>query len=383
MAFIEAHLDADPARLLLSAHRWPDIPVAYAASQIEALKKIKTKLPDWYRTDLVMPPKLSVEQSSSATTGAYKAQLVKGQRMADLTGGMGVDTYYLSTSFEAVDYVERQEALVAAARHNFSIFGRVHIHCHQADAMDFLDQIKVPYDLIYLDPARRDEAQKKVFHLTDCEPNVVNLQNQLLLKAKQVLVKNAPLLDISQAIQQLPQVTKVWVVAVANEVKELLLLLEPVPIHHPIEVTAVNLQSQQPDFTIVWGAEAAQSVHYSLPLEYLYEPNAAIMKMGAFRTFAAEFGLHKLHANSHLFTADRLLKDIPGRIFQVEAVVKYDKKAVRAVLDPAQANIATRNFPDSPDVVRQRLQLTDGGDHYLFATTLMDNSRRILVTKKV
>jgi 16S rRNA G966 N2-methylase RsmD len=383
IAFINEHLTDDLSRLRLSAHRWPDIPVAYAAAQIEAFQKLKTKLPDWYRTDLVMPTPLSVEQSSSAVTAQFKAGLIAGDHMADLTGGMGIDSFYFSHRVQQLDYVEQQAALVEAAKHNFSVLGCTNIHCHHDEATHFLSKINTQYDYLYLDPARRDITQKKVFQLIDCEPNVVQLHDPLLEKSKYVLIKAAPMLDLSQAVAQLPNTMQIWVVAVHNEVKELLFLLGQSPLTAPIKINAVNLQSNQPVFMSEWACEQQSASSFGNPLRYLYEPNAAVMKLGAFKTFGQIYGLHKLHPNSHLYTSEQLLAEVPARVFEVQAVVKYDKKAVRGVLNTPKANISVRNFPDSAAEVRTKLQLNDGGDQYLFATTFFGGEHRIVVTRKM
>ena len=401
--FIREHLNDDLSRLLLSAHRYPDIAVPDAVRQIAALRKIRTKVPAWYRFDLVFPPQVSVEQASSERTARFKAGLFFGRRMADLTGGMGVDTYFFSDCFDQVTYVEQDTVLVGAARHNFGVLGRGNIATVQAEAEEFLQETPPgSFDLLYLDPARRDDLQGRVVQLTDCRPNVVTMKDILLSRAPRVLLKAAPLLDVQLAVHQLGTVTHIWVVSVDNEVKELLLLLEN---QHPYEVPApdgtgdhgnvnddnigripieaVCLGSPDRTFVFTRAAEQAATPHYSLPLHYLYEPDAAILKAGAFKLFGARFGLAKLHPNSHLYTSAALVQEVPGRVFKIEAAVKYARKPLGVLVPGGKANVAVRNFPDSVEVVRKKLGLADGGDVYVFGTRTGNGQLALLVCRRV
>lgn len=397
--FVRTHLDDDLSRLLLSAHRYPGIAVQDAVRQIAALRKIRAKIPDWYRFDLVFPPQLSVEQASSEQTARFKAGLFSGRQMADLTGGMGVDTYFFSEQFERVIYVEQNPLLVEAARHNFGALGRTNIFPVQADAEEFLQETDAPFDLLYLDPARRDESQSRVYQLSDCRPNVLEIKELLLSRAPRVLLKVAPLLDVQLAVQQLGAVARVWVVSVDNEVKELLLLLEhrhaaPVPasgepasgkLHDfaaAIPIEAVCLGGRRHVFVFTRAEEQAAQPGYSMPLTFLYEPDAAILKAGAFKSFGARFGLSKLHPNSHLYTSMQRAPDIPGRVFKIEAVVKYARKSLGAVLPGGKANVTVRNFPDSVDTLRKKMGLADGGDWYVFGTRTNDEQLNLLVCRR-
>jgi hypothetical protein len=383
--FIAGHLDADLHKLLLSANKYPGIPIPYVVAQIEALRKVRYKIPAWYSPQLHFPPQISVEQSSSAATALFKANLCTGNRMADLTGGMGVDSYYWAKSFQSVDYVEQNETLTAAAQHNFAVLGAHNIHIHHSSAEDFLVHNTSRYDLLYADPARRDTHNNKVFLLSDCQPDVVQLRDTLLAHADQVLIKTAPMLDISLAMKQLGKVKKVWVVAVENECKEVLYLLdnEGNSSNDTIQINAVVLDSPTPSFSFTRQEEENAPERLAMPQQYLYEPNVAVMKAGAFRLFGHRFGLAKLHPNTQLFTSETLEPQAPGRIFAIRAVVKYDYAAVREALPGNKANIAVRNFPDPVATVRKRLKLADGGDWYLFAVTVMDGSKRVVICEKV
>ncbi len=380
--FIHDHLDADPQRLLLNAARYPGIPMPYVAGQLLALRKVRDKIPAWYNPELQFPAQLSVEQSSSERTARYKAGLFSGRRMADLTGGMGVDSWAWATRFEEVLYIEQNPELVAAAQHNFQVLGAANIRCLQADAEQFLATTTEQFDLLYLDPARRD-GQRKVFRLEDCQPNVVALQPALLARAAKVLVKTAPLLDLKLAARQLGHVSHIWVVSVGDECKEVLYLLEKeAPPTDEVPVTAVALGQTVQEFTFNWQEEQTALAPLSPPLRYLYEPDAALLKAGAFRSFAQRFGLYKLHNNTHIYTSDALV-ELPGRRFELEQVCKYDRKAVLAAVPDGRANLATRNFPDTVEAARRKLALADGGDRYLFAVTSLENKKEILVSHKV
>lgn len=385
-AFIREHLNStDLHRLLLSAKRYPEVQVPYAVAQIEALRKVRDKIPSWYSPDLIFPLALSIEQSSSEETAQFKTTLFAGKHLADLTGGMGIDSFFWTKVFEQVDYVEQNEVLIPVALHNFKKLNTPNIQVHHRTAEAFLGENNTHYDLIYLDPARRDEHKNKVFRLSDCQPNVVELLPLLFNKSNKILVKTAPMLDITEAIRQLGCVTQVWITALHNECKEVLYLLEKeqVPGENEISINAVHLAPRFTTFSFTKKEEEQAKERYSLPQHYLYEPDAAIFKAGAFKVFGTRFGLSKLHSNTHLYTSDVYNQEVPGRIFEIISTVKYDSGAVLNVLSEAKANIAARNFPDSIDNIRKKLKLKDGGDWYLFAVTLIDGGKNILICKKM
>ena len=381
--FIREHKRDDPYQLALQAHRYPEYPIPAIAEQLQARQKARDKLPQWYATEsIIFPPVLSMEQCSSQATAQYKQSLVQGERLVDLTGGAGVDTYYLNQAFAQTDYVEQDATLADTARHNFSVLGADSIRVHPVAAEVFLPTISAPVDCLYLDPARRDAHGSKVFRLADSQPNVLALRDMLLIKAKTILLKTAPLLDIQATVQDLAHVTQVHVVAVNNEVKEVLYQLAQVATDEP-EIITINLRADTEErFSFYRSQEAQATVTYSEPLRYLYEPNAALMKAGAFRSIAAHYYLYKLHPNTHLYTSEQRVPDFPGRTFICQAVVPYQKKAVRQHLAQPQANITTRNFPDSVAAVRKKLGLKDGGDTYLFAAQLADGKYSVIVAQK-
>ena len=378
------HALDDPHQLALQAHRYPDLPIAAIAEQLQVRRKAQYKLPEWFATEgLIFPPTLSMEQCSSEATARYKSSLLRGQRLVDLTGGAGVDTYYLNQSFGQTDYVEQDGRLAQLARHNFAVLGASSISTHATSAEAFLSSLLQPVDAIYLDPARRDTQARRVFQLADSTPNVLELQNELLAKATTVLLKTAPLLDIQATLQALKNVSQVHVVAVRNEVKEVLYRMDRGHTGEP-KITAINLQTAfEASFSFFRAQETRAEVTYADPMTYLYEPHAALMKAGAFKLIAQRFGLSKLHPNTHLYTSDELMSDFPGRTFRCRAVVPYQKKATRKCLSDGKASIATRNFPDTVATVRKKLGLADGGDAYLFAARMANEQLRIIIADKI
>jgi precorrin-6B methylase 2 len=383
--YLLAHENEDLNRLLLQASRYPHLPVPLLVQHIRARQKIKNKLPTWYQHPQVRyPAMVSVEQSSSEKTAAFKAELVSGNLLLDLTGGLGLDSFFFSDKFKKVIYLERQPELVEIAAHNAQVLGNTNIEFRQGEASAFLDDFTSQADWIYLDPARRDEANRKVFNLTDCEPDVVQLLPKLLAKGKNILIKTSPMLDISQALGQLESVQKVYVVAVDNECKEV--LYHVAASENPnLQVETINLSAgvSKQTFTFDYAAEENAPVTYTLPQTYIYEPNAAILKAGGFKSLAKYYGLNKLHRNSHLYTSEGLVPDFPGRIFKLRTISRYQKKELACHLPDSKANITVRNFPDSVAAIRKKTGLKEGGDIYLFATTDLNAKPIILICEKV
>lgn len=413
-AFVWEHRNDDPHRLALSAKKHALTmggasdqevpPMAFIAAQVQALQKIRTKIPTWYRPGLHFPLSISVEQASSERTARFKAGLLSGRKMADLTGGLGVDAFFFSQRFESLVYVEEKSTLVTAARHNFAQLGAQNVLFEHHSAADFLSQTKEQFDLIYLDPARRDGHGGRVVRLEDCTPDVLEIKSLMLQKSARVLLKTAPMLDLHLAVKQLGNVSKIWVVASEGDCREVLYLLEQtVPPLEQIPIIAVALtapkhpgmaaenaagldvtmETDVQEYEFTWAEEQEAVAAFSEPRHFLYEPNPAILKAGAFRSFANRFGLAKLHPNTHLYTASEPVSSVPARGFSIEGVCKYDRKSVQAAIPAGRANITCRNFPDTPDQVRRKLGLADGGDVYLFAVTDMQDNRLVLVCRRL
>ncbi len=369
----------DYDRLLFNKANYPNIPIALVVNQLKAKQKAKNKLPLWFSTKgVVMPPLLSMEQCSSERTATYKSNLYNGNLAIDLTGGAGVDAYYLSKQFKQVIYVEINTTLAEVAMHNFKLLGADNIKVVTAKSEQFIAAFEKKADLIYIDPARRNQHQK-LFLLEDCSPNILELQANLLKKAKKLLIKASPMLDITLAIKQLNFVKKVHIVAIKNEVKELLFELD---LKEPktINIIATDLAILS-CFETSWNTST--SVKYSKVLSYLYEPNSAILKSGKMDDLVNQHSLFKLNPHTHLFTSNALISSFPGRKFKVGNVLKYDKKEVKLCLNAKQANISARNFPDSVSHIRKKLGLKPGGAAYLFAIRNYEGKAKIVVCSKI
>jgi len=385
--YVAAHLHDDPAHLALQARRHPNLPVPELVRQIQARQKARLKLPTWAdNQELIFPPALSVEQASSERTATYKAALVAGSSsLADLTGGFGADAAHFAAVVEQVDYVERDAHLTEVVAYNLRQLGISNIATHAGDAAAFLKQGARTYDWLYLDPARRDKRGGKAFKLADCEPDVPRLLPLLLRHAPRILLKTSPMLDIELAIQELQHVRRLWVVAVDNEVKEVLYELGAEPAIDP-ERLAVNLRrdGSQQEFRLNRAREARAVPRYAEAQQYLYEPNAAILKAGAFKSIGSAFELLKLQQHSHLYTNQELRADFPGRIFKILATEKADGPALKAHLGPeGRAHVTTRNFPESVADFRRHTGIREGGDIYLFATTDLRGRFIVLVCEKL
>ncbi|WP_299822717.1 hypothetical protein [uncultured Pontibacter sp.] len=385
--FIQKHLHQAPATLMLQASRYPQLPVLELVQQIQARQKAAAKLPLWAQNpDVVFPVTLSVEQSSSEPTAAFKASLVTGNLLIDLTGGFGVDSLYFAKQFKQVIHLEQNQELQEIAAYNFNLLGAANIQSMHATAEAFLQHYTGKADVIYLDPARRGGRDEKLHLLQDCEPDVLHLLPLLFEKAEAVLLKTSPMLDIDQALEQLKHVHQLWVVAVQNEVKEVLYLLQAnAPAPDAVKRNAVNLSPQAASQTLSFTrtAEEAASPVYTDPQEFVYEPNAAILKAGAFRFLSQQYKLNKLHPNSHLYTSAVLVPDFPGRSFRCTAVCRYNKKELMRYLPAKKANVTVRNFPEPVAEIRRKTGIKEGGDIYLFFTTDMHQKPVVLVCSKV
>lgn len=393
--FIRDHLTDDVRQLVLRPHP-PGLDIRKLAAQLAARQKTRDKLPAWYANEAVLyPPALSVEQASSEQTARYKASLIDGELLLDLTGGMGVDAWAFAQRARQVVYVEHQAGLVSLAAHNLPIMGTKNVDVQLGDGLAVVDGLTQPADWIYLDPHRRDEQGGKVVRLSDCEPDVsrTDVLARLLAKANRILLKTSPIIDIEATVRQLSgppghpalaQVDAVHVVAVQGEVKEVLFVLSlqrTTPVD--IEINAVNLFTDRlVRLKFLHPEERAADIDFGDPQQYLYEPNAAILKAGAFRLSAARYGLVKLAPSSHLYTSQNLNTDFPGRAFKIDHIIKSDRRSLQALLPTMKANLTVRNFPQTVAELRKKLNLQDGGNVYIFATTLLNGDKRLLVTRK-
>ena len=385
LRFIEENIRADVRSLALQAKKYPQVDMAMAVVQIAGRQIAEAKVPSWYRVEgLLYPKHLSMEQCSSEVTALYKASLVEGETFADLTGGFGIDCSFLSRRFKKADYVERQAELCELAKHNFPLLG-LNIEVHNEDGVEYLKRMQ-PVDCLFLDPARRDGHGGKTVAISDCEPDVSVLEDLLVEKAKTVMVKLSPMLDLSLALKTLKNVREVHVVSVNNECKELLLILQKQSISSDVSIQCEHIVNDlHQHFVFTQEQERISDCPLTSQVEtYLYEPNASILKAGAYRSLTQSCEVKKLHPSSHLYTSSHFIEDFPGRRFQVEAVSGFGKKELKTFLQGMEkANITIRNFPSSVADLRKRLKLKEGGEDYIFATTLADESKILIKCKKV
>ena len=392
--FIHEHSSDDVRALALQAKKYPDIDMPTAITQIAGRQVAAEKIPSWREMEEIWYPKhLSLEQCSSETTARYKARLFQGDSLTDLTGGFGIDCSFLAAGFKSATYVERQEELCEIAAHNFPILNLSHINVRNEDGVAYL-QTMSPVDCIFLDPARRNEHGGKTVAISDCEPDVAGLEELLLSKAKRIMVKLSPMLDLSLALKELKHTQEVHILSVNNECKELLLLLgqeaptEQAP-PEEIPIRCANLftkgAQEEQHFAFTREQEQHSQCTYTDSLgDYLYEPNASLLKAGAFRSVAAAYSVRKLHPNSHLYTSDTFIGNFPGRIFRIVNQCSFNRKeAKESLADLKKANVTVRNFPATVAELRKRLHLTEGGDTYLFASTLNDGRKVIIRCEKV
>jgi hypothetical protein len=374
--FIAAHENDDEQQLVLRYRDIDGVPLARIADQIRGHRKAKEKLPTWHAArGVVYPAGPALEQCSSERTAAFKVSIVKGSgkttfSLCDLTGGLGVDSYFFSRLFREIDLVEKDEVLLRITEHNFGVLGVPNISWHVSRAEDFLRE-RGTYDFVFIDPSRRDAGSRKVFQFSECDPDVTAMQDSLWARTDNLLVKASPLLDIQMGLSGLRFVKAVYVVAVANECKELLFLSEKKFEGEP-EIRCVNLptssgfgmDADDERFTFLPSDERIAEVVYAEPLTYVYEPNASVMKAGPYKLISSRLGLSKLSANTHLYTNDRIIPSFPGRIFSVVEPLKLDSR-VSQKFPGSQANVISRNHPLTVEEIRKKTGLKEGGDLYL------------------
>ncbi len=376
--FINENLTGDLVKLTLKGSPFTDISIQELIIQIEGKLKASDKLPSWYNKKAVYyPPKINLEQTSSEATAKYKSELVTGKTLADLTGGFGVDTFYFSKKVKNVSYYETNQQLYEIASYNFTQLGQ-EINCYNEDGMKAIAD--KTFDVIYIDPSRRNKTKGKVFFLEDCTPDVVSNLKYLLDRCKLLMIKTSPMLDISEGLKSLNNVSQLYIVAVNNEVKELLWILQR-NTEYKVKITAINTKENSLD-TFQSYLDQQGNLNYTLPKKYLYEPNAAIMKSGLFESLACEYNIEKLEVNSHLFTSD-LIIDFPGRRFEICKIIPYTKSETKKEIAGIKANITTRNFPESVSSLKSKWKIKDGGDKYLFFTTNKDKKKVILKCIKI
>ena len=407
-SFILAHRQDDVRNLMLQAQRYPNVDMRKAVVQISAWQIAQKKLPLWAETEgILFPEHLSMEQCSSQQTAEYKGEIFakwikqscveNAFLITDLTGGFGVDATCLARSVGKeknvhLTFVERNAELCEIAKHNLPLLGVNHADVLCADSEELLTLLSMHQNLIFIDPARRDEHGGKTVAISDCTPDVIQFNDLLLDKADVVMLKLSPMLDIAEAERQLKGIREIHIVSVNGECKETLFVLQKEGktsdefVEKEPKIICINLLPNQQSQTFVFShsIERNATCHYTTELKhYLYEPNASVMKAMAFKSVAQQFHVEKLHPSSQLYTSDTLLPDFPGRIFEIIDSSHFNKKELKNLLKNIQkANLTVRNFPLSVAELRKRLKLPEGGTDYLFCTTLADDSHVLILCKK-
>ncbi|WP_293916003.1 MULTISPECIES: class I SAM-dependent methyltransferase [unclassified Sphingobacterium] len=381
--FLQDNSKVSPSAIALKKSPFVAVSSAELATQLDGRQRIARKLPKWANTPgIYFPEKLNLEQSSSEQTAAFKCRLIKPDTaLLDMTGGFGIDSYFFASKARQVTYCEINTALSEIVQHNFQTLGVNNVKFVATDAVTYLEQQPDnSLDYIYIDPSRRVNT-RKVFLLTDCEPNIADLQTLFFTKANTIISKIAPLMDISTALTSLQYVKDVYVISVDNDCKELLFVQEKGFEGEP-EIHSVRLfQGTEQQLTFTYEQERQETNNYSTALTYLYDPDVAITKAGAFKTVGKQYQLQKLHSSTHLYTSTELETSFPGRMFSVTNVLPYS--AFKKADYPKQANIIAKNFPDKPEELRKRWKIKDGGEQFLFFTQDHDNNYIVIMASRL
>ncbi|NQW37150.1 MAG: RsmD family RNA methyltransferase [Flavobacteriales bacterium] len=379
--FINDNLKSDTTKLILKGIPFTDVTIQEIVSQIEAKKRCKTKLPTWFNTDgIYYPNKLNIEQTSSEITANYKASLVSGDSLIDVTGGFGVDCFAFSDKFKEVTHCEIDTELATIVKHNFKQLKKTNITQQAVNGLEYLKTVKKQYDWIYIDPSRRSDTKEKVFFLNQCQPDLTIHLDLLLQYSDNILIKLAPLLDIKKTINDLKFVKEVHCVSIQNEVKEVLFLLEK-NYTSDLQIKTINiLKNKNQSFN--YQLDKSCNINYNFILKYVYEPNATILKSGGFNHISERFDIFKLHPNTHIFTSETLI-DFPGRRFKVLKQLAYNKKLLKKEIPTNKANITVRNFPETVAQIRKKTGIKEGGNQYLFFITDKDEKHLVLICEKL
>lgn len=384
--FITEHTNDDPLQLMLTAHRYPEVDMQWAVRQIAARQRIRYKLPEFYsHTEIQYPQQLSLEQCSSEQTARHKAGLVTGQTLVDLTGGFGIDFYYMAKERVESYYVEPQAELCEIAEFNFKLLDLKGFTISNSSAENYLRLMK-NVDCIYLDPHRRDTSGRKTVLISDCEPDLRQLLPELFEKSKKILIKLSPMLDLQRALIDLPYTQQIDIIAVENECKELLFLLDKSTSRENVKIRCFNYHKNKPvqQFDLKGLDDTVPVSYASYPLEYIYEPNVSVLKSGAYNRIAKQFDLLKFHPNTHLYTSSHYFNEFPGRVFKLTEYRVSSKETFSYLnITYKSANISVRNFPLSSDELRKKTKLKDGGEWSIFAFKNIENQNIITISRKI
>ena len=356
--YINANLNTDLHSLLLKNSPFPEVNMQEIVQQIKGKKVAQKKFPFLLKDKIIFPPNLNLEQTSSQSTAEFKAQNLKGKKFLDLTSGFGIDAWFLSENFEQITLVEQNSELLETVKHNWKVLGRKATFINESLEQFLADNTR-KFDVVYLDPARRDGNKNKKFLLEDLSPNLLEIQEKLSEISDEIIIKLSPLIDISYLASVLNHLSKIEIIAVKNEVKELLVIICPEKSSAEIEVKCINLESEDADFVFLFSEEKRAFSEFSEPLQFLYIPNNSVLKSGAFNLISKRFKLFKLHPNTHFYTSDVLVESFPGRVLKIDVIEsKQIKKGEKF-------NIISKNHPLSPDEIKKKYKISDGGKSYL------------------
>ncbi|AZA55046.1 class I SAM-dependent methyltransferase [Chryseobacterium sp. G0201] len=358
--YINANLSTDLHSLLLKKSPFSEVSMQEIVQQIKGKQVAQRKFPFLLKEGIIFPPQLNLEQSSSEKTALYKSEILKGKKFIDLTSGFGIDAYYLSQNFDDVTLVEQNSELLEIVAHNWAVLEKKAKFINQK-LEDFLNDNQETFDVVYLDPARRDNNKNKVFLLEDLSPNILEIQGKLLTISNEVVIKLSPLIDLKYLVSVLPNIFRIEIIALKNDVKEVVVFLSNEN-SGKIICKCVNLESGESDFEYQFGDDENAHSEYSEPEKYIYIPNHSILKAGIFNLISEKFKLKKLHPNSHFYTSDEKINNFPGRILEVKVIDSKDIKKKE------QFNIISKNYPLKPEELKKKYGLKDGGESYLIFT---------------
>lgn len=379
--FLLEKANADPRKIALTKSPFVKVSSSELATQIESRQKAKKKLPLWFNSDSIYyPPTISIEQASSEKTALYKSKLIpENSAVIDLTGGFGVDTFYFSLRAKSVVHCEINTQLSEIAAHNAKQLGRDNIQFINGNGIEYIINHNDSYNTIFVDPSRRVNT-KKVFKLDDCEPNIVQYQAELLKKSQQLIIKTSPLLDISLSISQLDHVKEVHIISLKNECKELLFVLEKDFIGIPlIHATLIN-DDKEYVFSFLETEEKESTFQIEEPMQYLYDPDVALLKAGCFKLIAQRYKLKKLNLNTHLYTSNERIKSFPGRVFKVKEVLEY--KNFKKTKTNLSANVIAKNFPLNVESLRKKHRIEESENDFIFFCKTSNDKLSVILTER-
>lgn len=376
--YLRGNQNEDIRKISLQKSPFAAISSSELAQQIKGLQIAKHKFPFLFEAEeIYFPPSINLEQASSWATSKYKSEIIKGKSIIDLTAGMGIDAFGFAQKFEKVTALERNSELVEISKHNYKTLNQNNLTYFNSEFENYFKQNpELKWDAIYLDPSRRIESQRKVI-LEDLEPNILDWMDEFLSRSETVMIKLSPLLDLKSTLEKIQQIHEIHIVAVKNEVKELLLLCKKNLNSNP-KIKAVNLESLQPDFEFNWNDESETNSEFSEPKKFIYETNAPILKSGAFKLIGEKFNLKKLHSNTHLYTSNEFKIDFPGKIFEIVEELKNPKKEIQK----KAFHLLVKNYPLKTEEVRKKYQIKEGNDFTLIFTQ-SEKGKHILLTKRV